>query len=622
VSSPADRRAWRALLRRHRASALALLVFALAFWTLFARVLAADWTAAAALQRAPQELPEQERRLHALLAADLQWVTWLVGRNARVLLHDPGSLFDAGICHPAPRSLALGEPGIALGLVGLPAELLSGSPVANLNFAVWVVTWVAALAMFLLVRDWTGLAAAGVVAGLVFAFHPIKVHDFAHPYVWDSGWTVLALFFARRLAERGRWRDALGLAAGVSLQLAGSLYPLLSGAVLGAVLLPWLAAGASAAGRRPAPWALATLLCVGSGWLLLHPYLELARSGVLEARAWQAHLPWANLAPGGLRFPGWLLLLLAAAGLALGRRRCLAPGTWDPRAALVIASLILLLLATGGNARDVIAADFEGRETLPPLPNPYRWLAALVPGLAFVRAPLTLLGGVLLALALLAGMGAAGLLRCVPQRARSAASAALVALAFVAMLRPPALGLAPRAPYDPEPLAPSAEELAFFQALERKGNAGPLLELPMRSSNPAARSRRVFLSAYHGRRTSACYSSYQPPETREVQQLAARLPEPAAFARLAEMGFTTLIFHRTRGDSPHARLSALIEQRLRTGPLTLLHETPERAAYALPGPATGASLAPARAPSPRAGRRRRRRPSAASRRATGAAAAP
>jgi hypothetical protein len=601
VTKPAGRGAWRALLRRHQASALALGVFALAFWTLFAPVLAADWTLAAAMQRAPKELPEHDQRLHALLSADLHWVTWLVGRNARVLLHDPGSLFDAGVCHPAPRSLTLGEPGIALGLVGLPAALLSGSPVASLNLAVWVVTWVAALAMFLLVRDWTGLAAAGVVAGLVYAFHPVKVHDVAHPYIWDSGWTVLALFFARRLAERGRWRDALGLAASASLQLAGSLYPLLSGAVLGAVLLPWLAARASAAGRRPAPWALATLLCVVSGWLLLHPYLEAARSGVLEPRAVQGHLPWVHLAPGGLRFPGWLPLLLAAAGLALGRRRCLAPQTWDPRAPLVIASLILLLLATGGNAGDVIVASYEGREPPPELPNPYRWLAALLPGLAVVRAPLTLLGGVLLALALLAGMGSAGLLRCVPARTRGAASAALVALAFVAMLRPAWLGLEPRAAFDPEPVAASAAELAFFQALERQGNAGPLLELPMQAGNLTARSRRVLLSAYHGRPTSACYSSYEPRETQELPQLAARLPEPAARARLAELGFTTLIFHRSSGDSPYARLSAHTEQRLRAG-LTLLHETPERAAYALAAPAQSRRPSPAGPFTPRRSR--------------------
>ena len=65
----------------------------------------------------------------------------------------------------------------------------------------------------------------------------------------------------------------------------------------------------------------------------------------------------------------------------------------------------------------------------------------------------------------------------------------------VAMLRPARLGLEPRVAFDPEPVAASAAELAFFQALERQGNAGPLLELPMQAGNLTARSRRVLLSA-------------------------------------------------------------------------------------------------------------------------------
>ncbi|MDJ0852019.1 MAG: hypothetical protein QNK04_26915 [Myxococcota bacterium] len=51
-------------------------------------------------------------------------------------------------------------------MAGLPAALVVGGPVQTLNVALCVITWVAALAMYFLVRDWTGLPAAGIVAVL------------------------------------------------------------------------------------------------------------------------------------------------------------------------------------------------------------------------------------------------------------------------------------------------------------------------------------------------------------------------------------------------------------------------------------------------------------------------
>ena len=52
---------------------------------------------------------------------------------------------------------------------------------------------------------------AGVVAGLLYAFSPIRVgFNITHPSVWDSGWLVFALFFSHRLFAHGRWRVALG----------------------------------------------------------------------------------------------------------------------------------------------------------------------------------------------------------------------------------------------------------------------------------------------------------------------------------------------------------------------------------------------------------------------------
>ena len=87
--------------------------------------------------------------------------------------------------------------------------------------------------MYALTRDLTGMPAAGIVAGLLYAFHPVKVEDPGHAFGYDTGWTVLALLFARRWFEHGRWRDALALALFAALQVSSSLYPLLCAVVVG-----------------------------------------------------------------------------------------------------------------------------------------------------------------------------------------------------------------------------------------------------------------------------------------------------------------------------------------------------------------------------------------------------
>ena len=63
---------------------------------------------------------------------------------------------------------------------------------------------------------------------------------------------------------------------------------------------------------------------------LFTPYLELRESHVLVSR-FQMFLPWSELLPGQSLFPGWILLLLAIAGLVLAPRA----GALDPRWALL-----------------------------------------------------------------------------------------------------------------------------------------------------------------------------------------------------------------------------------------------------------------------------------------------
>jgi hypothetical protein len=510
----------------------------------------------------------------ALPAADLRFVVWLVARNARTLLLAPTQLFEAEPCHPAESALALGEPGVTLGLLGAPAWALTGDPLLTFHAALLASIWIAGLAMYALVRAWTGSAVAGVAAGLLFAFHPGRISDVVHPYIWDNAWLVGGIFFAQRLFAGGRWRDALGLAACGALQVGGSLYPLAGGAALALPLLVWLAWQYGVKALRPGPLLL-VLAAVGlAAALLFSPYLALTGSGVLAPRI-QIFLPWSDLLPGRPLFPGWLLLALVLAGLALAPRA----GDPDPRWALLAGWLLAAYLAAGGTAGQGALALARGEIPGPSLPNLYAALSHVLPGLAIVRAPSNLYTAAHLALCVLAGLGAAALLRRVPARAARPAAATLLVLAGLTALRPPLPGVAPAPRLVAVRLAPEPEVLDFYRRLAESGNQGPLLELPYHRKSARSASSAVLLSAYHHRRTGACWVSRWPNEVEEIQRLAAALPEAAAVDALARMGFTTLVLRRDPQRPTPPRWQPRRVARLSGGRLRALQETPQLVAW-------------------------------------------
>jgi len=473
---------------------------------------------------------------NGLPAADLRFVIWLVARNARTLLTQPGQLMAAELCHPAESALALGEPGVTLGLLGAPAWALCGDPLLAFHTALLGSIWLAGFAMFWLVRAWTGSAVAGVAAGLLFAFHPARIADVIHPYIWDNAWLVFGLFFAERLFANGRWRDALMLAVCCVLQLGGSLYPLAGGLALALPLLVWLLWRHGLKALRPGPVLLVVVLVGVAAVALFTPYLELREAGMLEPR-FKRYLAWSQLLPGEAFFPGFLLLLLVAAGLLL-RPRDKAP---DPRWALLVGALLAAYLAAGGTAGENLLAIARGGSFVVILPNLYAALAAVVPGLDVVRAPANLYTATHLALCVLAGFGAAALLRLAPVRYATAAAALLLALAALAALRPPLPGVQPAPRLVAVRVAPDPAEVDFYADLADAGNDGPIVELPYDPRDMRRTSTAVLLSAYHRRRTAACWGSRRPDHVAEIQNLAGQLPKAAGVEGLAEMGFTTVV---------------------------------------------------------------------------------
>ncbi len=469
-----------------------------------------------------RELPVSARRA---MRADVLFATWLVGRHARTLASRPERLLDTEHCAPARHTIALGPPMLTLGALALPVWLLSSDPIAAFNSAVFLVPWLGALAVFLLVADWTRLPAAGALAGILYGLSPIVLADVVHPFVHDMAWTAFALFFARRLLAGGRWRDAFGLAFSIAAQLGADAYPALAALFLAPPLMLWLLLHYRLQRVRPAQLLLvAALVAAAASWILT-PYAELRMATPSLRRDAQLFVPVSAFLPGGARFPGLVAVALAACAPFVARGRSLAGLDGDPRPALCAALALVALAATG------------------PL---YRAVAPLLPFADAVRVIGHVAIGVQLLVCVLAGIGAAGLLRMLPQRARSAAGVALVGAVFVATLRPPWLGFEPRLSLGTIRARPDPASLRLAEELARAGAGGALAELPVIALRGEREVRRILLSSWHGRRTSACFGSYTPPEHDRLRRIAAALPGPGAVRELRRLGFTSLLVHRGR----------------------------------------------------------------------------
>jgi len=259
----------------------------------------------------------------------------------------------------------------------VPGWLATGDPVAAFNSALMIHVLVAAFAMYLLIADWTRLPAAGLCAALLYAFATLQVGKPYHVHHADNAWMLLALFFARRVFAHGRWRDGAGLGAAVALQAGVGFYPLLAAAIAGAAFFAWLLWHHRGRPARWGPLLLAIVIGAGALAFVTAPYLAVERAGGDPVIPLYAR--WASFLPGRGRFFGWVALGLALAALALGRARSLEGVRGDPRVALAVAVLLLLLFAAGGNHRAVMDGLWDGTGTLMYLPNPLALFRVVLP---------------------------------------------------------------------------------------------------------------------------------------------------------------------------------------------------------------------------------------------------
>mgnify|MGYP005845936291 CR=1 FL=1 len=481
-------------------------------------------------------------------------------------------LFAPEIFHPYGLDLLRGTELTATATVlGLPLTMLFGAETSYTlqALASFVLT---GLGVALIVRNLTGSWLAGAVAGLAFAFSDYRMQRLGgHLNLIQTQWPVLAFYFAERwLQSKSPRQAALAGAMVVLTAYATVQYLLALGLLLPAYTLvrgwPWL----------PRLRERRTLLGLAAGLAILVPvlaltlvYLDADASGLAghtfaeidSYSAWPAdyvtpepHHPAADLLlrlwpslqlerthSERTAYLGAVAFLLAGVGLAAFRRRraaaayavvgflaaglALGPTLQGPsgRVYVQVPAPVAATLVQAG-AADLVARTLsdelatnlrEGRAFVPTPATPLVATGKLDDFRAWGR----LAGFAAFAVAVLAGLGAAALLKALP-RGRLAGPALAVFLGALVLVDQAWL------PFPTFDYRPRAVDLWLAQ---QPGDFA-LAYFPVGAAYSGSSN---YATTVHGKKIAYGYATFPPAPYRQKMDDLRTFPKPSALSLLA-----------------------------------------------------------------------------------------
>ena len=515
----------------------------------------------------------------SLLNAYLQaWVTHALSTHA--------ILFDTNMFYPAKDTLALSENMVGNQLLFAPVYLLTKNPILASNFVILSSFVLCALTVYLLVRYVTGSPWASAVAGMVFAFAPVRLSQLGHMQLLSMYWMPMIVLFLYRYLETRKWSELLGFSTAVAMQILCSLYlgymallvafcfflgititrpqllkvKVLGGLVLGAILVctvlfpvvtqyrkleatalnpQYDSSGTIAASANPVASYLE-----GSGHVYGHLF-ERFRSADLD---WEKHL-----------FTG--LLPLALALLSIGgvvRKHKASSSQLDtslssPSGFLRRGDLIATLF--WGAALTVLCSyvlslgpilRIHDRPTRIRLP--FFLLQQWVPGVGTFRVPARFGLSLMLGLAILSGIGFLHLLNVVERRwglGGTGARAGLTSAVLVLVALEFNVGFTGFAQVmTPDHVPPE------YKWLAQRPSSTPILEVPMAMIDGTvdiyAQNAYIFASTFHWHPLVNGYSGHLPSTFSEMFELVKAMPAREPASLLAGLGIRYILVHTRR----------------------------------------------------------------------------
>jgi hypothetical protein len=451
---------------------------------------------------------------------------WILDWDWYATLHHPLSLFQANAFYPAKYALAFSENLYGIALFLFPLRALGVGAVGAMNVAMLLGFALSGIAAYLLGELVTRSAAAGIAAGVFYAFVPFRFSHLSQvQFVW--GWPLPLLLYALLRYKREP--------TGSNAALFGLVFVLNGLANIHAFLFGSVAIAITALIVRPR-WRL-LLVSTTLSMLLLLPFLVpywrasklygmqrnaqetmqySARAGdwlhvSQESRVYARWLMDPSIDAERRLFPGALAIVLALGGLWAG----LQPSLKGRREEGAATGVALAWVALG-------YAGSLGLHTFF-----HRCLFDWVPGFRAIRVPARWAIVAYVGLAVLVALGTEAL-----GRVRWAVIVLLLVELHAAPLR--------------WQLLPSEVPPVYKWLATEKPHA--VLELPIRDQ--LADYFYLLGATAHHRRIANGISGFDPPEFQRLNELSHATPISDALAgELRSIGVDTLIVHGDRANA-------------------------------------------------------------------------
>lgn len=274
------------------------------------------------------------------------WVLlWTGGQVLAFLSGDLSALsrfWHGNVFYPERLTVAYSEHMVPQMLQALPVLATTDNVVLAYNLLFLSTFVLSGLGAFLLIRELTGSTAAGVLAGLAFAFAPYRLAQLSHLQVLSAQWMPFVLYGYRRYFDTGRRAPLIGGTVALVVQnLSCGYYLLFFAPFVGLYVVYEMASrGRLREWTLWRTWMLTGAIALAATYPFLDPYFEVRQQGDVGVRTAEeialfsadthafvtpspASWFWAERLPGfpkaeGEAFPGLTIVLLAVLGVAAG----------------------------------------------------------------------------------------------------------------------------------------------------------------------------------------------------------------------------------------------------------------------------------------------------------------
>jgi hypothetical protein len=461
---------------------------------------------------------------------DVFFNMWRLGWVAHALATSPARVLDGNIFYPEPRTLTYSDAMPVESIVATPLLWAGVQPVLVHNLMLLGGIVLSAAGMFVLAASLTGSTAAGVTAGIVFAFVPYRFDHYMHLELQWTVWIPWAFWALHKMFDSGSLGDAALLGLFTALQFMSSVYYGIFLCTLLAVCTLLLLCGRQRHEIASRARALATAGIVAA--LLIAPYVvpyAITRQSVGPRP--EEQLGMFSARPSSYRAVTETNYLYGERSLRLGRpERRLFPGVLPLLLAVVG---LLLVSASDEMIMYLVGLTLAFEMSFGLKSYVFTFLYHHVPAFDGLRAPARLGIFVIFFLAVLAANGQAVLQQAISRHARPFVSVGIAGILLLEYWVAP-LPLT-RYPSSPAPVY-------AWLATQPTGVVAEF-PIPEPTTLPGNEPRYAYMSTFHFMPLLNGYSGYYPASYLARLDRLNDMPDDAALQTLVGAGVRYVIIH-------------------------------------------------------------------------------